>query len=273
MNFGAKNASVSIGGFGVHRTYSTSGRVTNSVGIPGTGLYYTSSATGSRNRNGRSNYSASQSAYNNTVVPPASPAMAQPPVDVAAIRETIESIYKIADETIEWEDILLDDSLPDNDYFKAHANGILNGDIDTYYEVINDVNPLDDLITYGSEFECGTDDPRMIAVHFHVNSDKVLGEAKKLPKTEYNDIWQDHVCACALRIARDMFALLPVRHIVVDARDWLMDILSVDFKRNEFELLDFENLDASDTIEKFNHRMEFSLQSGFSGIIPIDDVR
>lgn len=276
LNLGTKNASVSIGGFGVHRTYSTSGRVTNSVSIPGTGLYYTSSSS-SRSR-GRSSsrsrsYSASQPEYNNYTAPAVQQTPAEPPVDVEAIRESIESIYKVADETVDWEDILLDESLPADDYFKVHSNGILNGDIDTYYKVINDVNPLDDLITYGSEFEFGTDDPRMIAVHFHVNSGKVLGEAKKLPKAEYNDLWQDYVCACALRIARDMFALLPVRHIVVDARDWLKEILSVDFTRQEFEQLDFENIDASDTIEMFNHRMEFSLQNGFSSITPLDDVK
>lgn len=274
LNLGAKSASISIGGFGVHRTYSTSGRVTNSVSIPGTGLYYTSSSSSS-SRRGSSNrtYRAPQQAYNNYTAPATQPASAEPPVDVVAIRKSIEAIYRGADETVDWEEILLDDNLPPDDYFKMHANGILNGDIDTYYEVINDVNPLDDLITYGSEFECGTDDPRMLAVHFHVNSRQVLGEAKKLPSSEYHDLQQDYVCGCAIRIARDIFALLPVRHVVVDARDWLSDILSVDFTRKEFERLDFDNLDASDTVGQFNHRMSFSLQSGFKSITPIDDYR
>ena len=271
LNLSAKSASISVGGFGMHRTYSTTGRVTNSVGIPGTGLYYTSSSSsGSRRRSSNASYSTpvSQPSYS----PTAHQTLTEPPVDVEAIRESIESIYRVADEPVDWEDILLDESLPANDYFKTHANGILNGDIDTYYEVINDVNPLDDLMSYGSEFECGTDDPRMIAIHFHVNSGKVLGDAKKLPKTEYNDLWQDYVCACTLRIARDMFALLPVRHIVVDARDWLKEILSVDFTRREFEQLDFDDLDASDTVGQFNHRMVFSLQDGFSRITPIDNA-
>lgn len=266
LNFGTKNTSITIGGYGVHRTYSTSGRVTNSVSIPGTGLYYTSSSTNGTKNSSNRNSSTSQSV--NMIAPQKNPT--KRPVNVAAIRKMIESIYKVSDQTVDWEDILLDESLPVDDYFKVHANGILNGDINTYYEVINDVNPLDDLITYGSEFECGTDDPRMIAIHFHVNSDKVLGEAKKLPKMEYNDLLQDYVCACAIRIARDMFALLPIRHIVVDARDWRKEILSVDFTRQKFECLDFENMDASDMIEKFDHRMAFSLQSGFSNITPID---
>ena len=41
LNLNKKSASVSFGVRGFRKTYSTSGRKTSTVGIPGTGLYYT----------------------------------------------------------------------------------------------------------------------------------------------------------------------------------------------------------------------------------------
>jgi cytoskeletal protein RodZ len=43
LNFGKKGTSVSFGGRGAHVTYSTTGRKTTSVGIPGTGISYVKS--------------------------------------------------------------------------------------------------------------------------------------------------------------------------------------------------------------------------------------
>ena len=40
LNLSAKSASISIGPKGFKKTFSTSGRVTTTVGIPGTGLSY-----------------------------------------------------------------------------------------------------------------------------------------------------------------------------------------------------------------------------------------
>lgn len=49
VNFGKKSTSVSVGGKGFRKTYSSSGRTTTSIGIPGTGLSY-STSTGSSKR-------------------------------------------------------------------------------------------------------------------------------------------------------------------------------------------------------------------------------
>lgn len=63
VNLNKKSASVTFGGKGVHKTFSSTGKKTTSVGVPGTGLYYTSSSGGGSGRKkkreeipGRSNY-------------------------------------------------------------------------------------------------------------------------------------------------------------------------------------------------------------------------
>lgn len=264
LNFNKKSTSISIGGHGFHKTISSTGRTTNSFGIPGTGLYYTESSS-SRSR---STASRQQTSAYTAPLSAAPAAPAAPVVDVPAIKRSIRDIYRVADQTVDWDDALTNPAA--DSYLHEHANRILDGDIDTYFQVISDVNPLDDLIQYGSEFECGTEDPRRISIHFNVNSAAILKQARSLPKEQYNDLWQDYVCGCSIRIARDMFALLPLRHVIVDAHDGNREILSVDFKRRSFERLNFESLDASDTVQAFDHRMSFSLQKGFQPIVPLD---
>ena len=144
INFGKSSTSLSIGGKGFHRTYSSTGRVTDSIGIPGTGISYTTTHS-SRTRTARSAAPAVSSTRSAQVVPQV------PVVDIAAIRAQIASIYRTADTPIDWKKMLVTDD-PECHYFKEHAEAILNGDIDAYFEVINGLNPLNDLMEYGSGF-------------------------------------------------------------------------------------------------------------------------
>lgn len=187
----------------------------------------------------------------------------------------IREIYQLADREINWRQILISGPATDADdeqtaYYKSLAQDVINGDIETYLKLVSDLNPLNDLMEYGSEFECGTDDPRMIGVHFTVNSQRVLAPVRALPREQYNSLLQDYVCGCAIRIARDMFSLLPVRHILVEASDGNDDILSVDFTRTAFFGLDFDTLDPSDTVQSFEYRMEYSAAKGFSPVETLD---
>lgn len=291
MNYNLHSTSISFGGNGFRTTYSSTGRVTRSVGIPGTGLsYVTTSNSRSPSRSRTNNDAASigrtaagvglfagltrpQTARTATqavsVEPPA------PVVDIDAVRERIQAIYRFADNPVNWKKILVsqeDFGIDHWDYFKQRAEDVLNGDLDTYFEIISDINPVDDLLQYGSEFECGTDDPRMMVVEFKVNSKAVLHDEATLPSTVYNDLLQDYVCGCAIRVARDILALLPLRHIIINAYDHENAILSVDFDRASLNTVDFERADASDTVERFQHRMSFSLSNGFAKVQALDTL-
>lgn len=275
VNFGLRSSSISFGGKGFRTTYSSTGRVTRTIGIPGTGLSYVStSSNASRRQRQRGQQVSTPTMPNRSIgeVTERAPQMHRPTSDEIAVQ--IQEIYRVADETINWREILISDVDEDASdewkYYKQRAEKVLNGDIDTYFELISELNPLDDLLEYGSEFECGTDDPRMLSVHFKVNSGHILRDAQTLGRREYNLLLQDYVCGCAIRVARDMFALLPLRHIVVDAEDHNTDILSVDFERTSFLELDFDSLDASDTVASFLHRMNFTELDGFRKIEPLD---
>lgn len=170
----------------------------------------------------------------------------------------------------------------------AVAGRILNRDIDTYFEVIQEFAPLDDLVQFGSGFEFGTDNPNEIHVSFDVNPGNVIPEKalsltktgklseKALSKTAYFDLYQDYVCSCALRIARDMLALLPINYVYVHASEDRLNpatghvetitILSVKYDRITLNNLNFSNLDPSDALANFPHKMKFKKTQGFEDV-------
>ena len=170
----------------------------------------------------------------------------------------------------------------------ALANQILAKNIDAYYTAINENNPFEDLLTFGSGFEFGTDDPHYMEIEFQVKPDSVVPKTSKsltktgklsekaLSKTAYYDIMQDYICSCAIRLARELFALLPIEDIIVHATDEILNtttgkeepqtILSVKFSRDRFQDINFEKIDASDFIESFEHNMIFRKTAGFKPV-------
>ena len=168
------------------------------------------------------------------------------------------------------------------------AKRILTNDLDAYLEAIDIAKPLDDLLEFGSGFEFFIENNNQIEVDFQVNSKNVVPEekliltktgklsSKKMSKSEHFDIEQDYVCSCAIRIARDMFALLPINIVIVNAQDIKLDstmgiyneetILSVKFERSKLASLNMDLIDPSDSLINFEHNMKFKKTSGFSKV-------
>ena len=119
---------------------------------------------------------------------------------------------------------------------------------------------------YGSNYEFGTDDSKKIEVEFNVNIDALTEARRELNNTEYNFLLQDYVCSVCIRIARDMFALLPVKNTIIHAVLGDKTILSVDFDRNNLSKVKFGYIDPSDTLQLFRNNMSFSEISGFDRV-------
>lgn len=304
LNFGKTGMSVSAGVPGFRKTFHTSGRVTTSVGIPGTGLYYVdtkntrtqSNRKGTQTRQGaRSNYAEpvydeGNQSYNiddaivdrngsNTSVSANYELSA--PIGFEEVSQVdanlLKSIHKSADDSIDWTEVLVSPNAPSEiydqhmwSYYHSMAPKILAGDIDTYLQLIYEVNPLDDLMMYGSEFEFGTDDSKKIEVEFNVNINVLTKAKRELTITEYNLLLQDYVCSVCIRIARDMFSLLPIRNTIVHAVLDGQIIVSVNFDRTNLSKVKFGYIDSSDTLSQFKHNMCFDELNGFSVIDNIE---
>ena len=283
LNLGSKSASISVGGKGFHQTFSTTGRTTSSVGIPGTGVSYQKSVNMKKGFLGL---------FGNNKDAPA-PAVAA--IDTNAeerVREyedainTLRTIHTESDKTVDWNNIT-DPGL------KGIADRILKGDTDAYLEVIALREPFEDLVDYGSEFEIGTDDPSKLEIEFDIKAEETIPvkslsltsagklAEKEMTKTAYYELMQDYVCSVMLKIARDSFALLPVNEVTVHATDVILNpatgndesvtLVSAVFDRASFEQINFERIDPSETVRSFRCNMDFKKTKGFSPVAPIGE--
>lgn len=279
LNFGKSGASVSVGVPGFHKTYHTSGRQTTSVGIPGTGLSYVDVDTSCVNKNSsnrRQREAQPTPVYQpqpytvapNPILPP------QPQINTRRIdRRTITEIHAVADEPIDWTEVLINSTPPDPSsspekwaYFNSVASDILDGNIDTYLRVIQDVNPYDDLLDYGNNFIFGTDDASRMEVEFTIKPRELMPSPNSMSTEEYNDLLCNYICSCALRVARDTLALLPVHNVVVHAVDDGRTILSADFDRNSMEKLHFRFADPYEAVKRFRRNINFDSYRGFTEV-------
>lgn len=299
LNFGKTGASVTVGSGPFKKTFNTNGNVTTTVGIPGTGIYWTETERrGSRNNRRTSNLQQTRttmlSQQSNYQVEPAVDdyfvqsdvdenveAVTLPkshaPVAVSATSnvvphssdtsrvstdvseerkglsaEAIKRIYLYEDAPVDWtelvagasaEDLLMDQTV--HAYCAQMAPRILSGDVDAYLEVIERMRPVDDLALYSGDFEFGTDKPYYIEVEFAASPERVLRDGTS------DAMLEEFVSAVTVRVARDLFALLPVAkvlvHVVVEGNT----ILSVRFERGKLGGVNFRNTNAKEIIKGF----------------------
>ncbi|WP_342481306.1 DUF4236 domain-containing protein [Paenibacillus sp. FSL L8-0340] len=168
------------------------------------------------------------------------------------------------------------------------ARDINRGDVDAYFKVIDEMDPLEDLSEYGSGFNFFAYNSDFLEVEFQINSENVIPKetktltstgklsSKPMNKTTFYDLEQDYVCSCALRIARNMFSLLPIDNIYIHAMDSMLNpttghnedctILSVKIDKNTLNRLNFESIDCSDSMQNFKHNMKFLKTAGFKPV-------
>ena len=141
------------------------------------------------------------------------------------------ALWKTADETIDWTDILVSptptDGLTPPDkwaVYHQHAEGVLKGDIAAYLAVLQYENPMADLMPYVAALDVTTVDADTLQATFTPRSD--------LQGDEY-------ICGMALRIARDLFAVLPVLTVEVSAGN----ALTIPFTRAQMNKVRFAFID------------------------------
>ncbi|BBH46683.1 hypothetical protein KU43P_31600 [Pseudomonas sp. KU43P] len=103
---------------------------------------------------------------------------------------------------------------------------------------------------------------------------------KAMPAGRFNELHQDYVCSCALRVGRELLAILPDDLVIVTAMDNVLNsstghmedqpILSVAFSRATVEGLNLEAIDPSNAMKNFVHNMSFKKGAGFSAVTSLD---
>jgi hypothetical protein len=175
---------------------------------------------------------------------------------------------------------------------KELSTKILAGDVAAYIEAIKKANPLSDLNVLGSSYNITANSEKTLTATLHVNGETVIPKEiktltkrgkvsiKPMPKTRFYEIYQDYICGCSLRVARELFALLPIEMVMVNAIGSLLNtqtghledtpILSVAIPRKTLDLLNFENIDPSDSLNNFVRNMDFKSGKGFGPVNVLD---
>lgn len=162
--------------------------------------------------------------------------------------------------------------------FTNLANRILAGEHGAYIEAIQELSPFTELAGIGSSLHFTVHDARTVECILSTNSRKAIPSevksltaagkvtVKQMPRPRFVEIYQDYVCGCVLRVARELFALLPVDTLIITASVESLDtstglmaerpFLSAAISRETLKALNFDNLDPSDSIMGITHRGE-----------------
>lgn len=174
------------------------------------------------------------------------------------------------------------------------ARRVLAGESQAYHDAVEEFGSFAEIAVLGSSLRLIVHSPKLIGCVLAVHGQKVIPaevksltaagklSVKAMSKGRFHELYQDHVCGCALRVAREVFAVLPADTVLVTASVDALDgrtgnraglpVLSVAFDRATVERLDFEHLDPSDSMENFTHRgdAKASRKSGeFVPIVPL----
>lgn len=152
-----------------------------------------------------------------------------------------DQLWKVADETVDWTDALARekpaDDLTDPRHwllYRRYAAQILAGDTDAYLTVIEAMQPLGDLSAYAQSFDIAASSSEALTASFQalpLYLDKPRPEAQR------------YLAGMAVRVARDLFALLPVTRVTVAACSDGKTLLTVCFDKSEMMKVRFAFID------------------------------
>ncbi len=171
------------------------------------------------------------------------------------------------------------------------AKRVVAGDPESYIEVIREKGPFSGISSLGSLVGFTIDENGYFDVSVKVNADNIIPDevykltktgklsVREMPKGKFNELYQDHICSSLFRLAREVFALLPVETIYAHANADMLNtgtgkieeqtIISVAFVRETMDNLVFDYIDPSDALSNFVHNMTFKKTQGF---YPVDEV-
>jgi len=172
---------------------------------------------------------------------------------------------------------------------------ILNGDRQAKLDAIEAFKSLEEISHLGSSIQMIVHEGGILEAKLAIHGSHVIPSeiksllksgklsTKAMPAGRFNELHQDYVCSCALRVGRELLAILPDELVIVTAMDKVLNsstghkedqpILSVAFSRTTVGCLNLEAIDPSDAINNFVHNMNFKKNSGFSAVSALDAQR
>jgi hypothetical protein len=172
------------------------------------------------------------------------------------------------------------------------AKALINGEAEAKIEAIDNLQPFSEISNLGSSLSVSVYDNGILEATINVHGTEIVPSesksllksgklsVKNMPKGKFNEIYQDYVCSCVLRVGNELFSTIPDKLVLVTAVDELLNsqtghleeapILSVAVSRKTMESLNLEPIDPSDSMVNFKHNMSFKKTKGFDRVERID---
>ncbi len=154
---------------------------------------------------------------------------------------SFDQLWKTADDTVDWTDALIHETCPDGmtspklwSFFHENAKAVLSGDTQTYLAVMDKADPLGDLQPYAERIDAAADSSDALSASFQVLPRYMEGDESAR---------QMYLCGMAVRIARDLLALLPVSTVTVTAVQGDETLMTVVFPRSDMQRVRFSFID------------------------------
>ena len=175
------------------------------------------------------------------------------------------------------------------------ATRILAGEHPAYEEAMVELNLLTELVELGCSIDLTVLSPTLVECQLKVNGKQAVPvehksltgsgklAVKLMPKARFHEIYQNYVCGCMLRVARELFAVLPLDTVLITASAEVLDlrtgltaehpVVSAVMPRATIMELAFDQLDPGDAMENFQHRGDFKVSRKVDAFQPILPLR
>lgn len=175
------------------------------------------------------------------------------------------------------------------------AKRIFDGDRQAKLDAVEAFEPFAEIDHLGSAIQMVVHESGIVESRLSIHGSDVIPKeiksllksgklsTKPMPVGRFNELHQDYVCSCALRVGRELLAVLPDDIVVVTAIDNVLNgatghreelpILSVAFSRSTVGSLNLEAIDPSDAMKNFVHNMSFKKTAGFLPVDALDTRR
>lgn len=177
------------------------------------------------------------------------------------------------------------------------ASLVLAGDAEAYNHVVSSSGCLDELEEFGCQHRGGWLNPQTAWTVLKVGGPEIVPtesksltasgklSTRKVPAAAQMETYQDFVCGVALRVARELSAVLPLQGVYCDVRAPLLDtrtgivqdvvVLSVLCPADRLSQgrVNFDRVDASDLVTTFQHAMKLARGKGLQAVDSVAPVR
>ena len=175
---------------------------------------------------------------------------------------------------------------------KKIATRLLSGELAAYKEAIEKMDPFSKIEELGRSIQFNFENTTIFEADLYVNDDEVIPKevkslrasgklsVKKMPQAKFHELYQDYICSCTLRVARELFALLPIEMAIINAMKNLLNtktghkedqpIISVAISRETLKQMNLHAIDPSDSMSNFVNHMSFKRTQGFA---PVERIK